>query len=79
MKNFLKSVLFVLAFFFLCNASHAQETINISTGEYIPFASESLNHKALVVTLLKKPLPKKDIQLSLDFFPGKELWKIPKN
>lgn len=70
----------ILVLFLLCAPfAFANEVVRISTGEWAPYISESIEHKGLLAQITTEAFAQKGITVGLHFFPWARATELSKS
>ncbi|MFS4458604.1 substrate-binding periplasmic protein [Bdellovibrio sp. HCB2-146] len=70
----------ILAFLIVFSqASFAKQVVRITTGEWAPYISESIDQKGLITQITKEAFAKKNIDVEIGFFPWARATELSKS
>lgn len=71
-------VIFLIGIFFAMQSVQAKQVVRISTGEWLPYISESLNHKGLLAQITSEAFALKGYEVQFGFFPWARATELSK-
>lgn len=77
--NTLSNLMAIFVCFFMIQTSSAKEIVRLSTGEWVPYISETLDHKGLIAQITEEAFATQDIELKLGFFPWERAYHLSKS